>query len=80
MNIIFLFFFLKKNSFDRYQIFTFTVIFKATIHSTQIEKNQLTNTSIDEIFKTRTYDLHITYDKFYQTPRLWIYGYNEVSV
>lgn len=49
----------------------------ATIHSTHIEKNQLTNTSIDEILKTRTYDLHITYDKFYQTPRLWIYGYNE---
>ncbi|XP_050438338.1 ubiquitin-like-conjugating enzyme ATG3 [Adelges cooleyi] len=31
----------------------------------------------EEILKTRTYDLHITYDKFYQTPRLWLYGYNE---
>ncbi|XP_001949218.2 ubiquitin-like-conjugating enzyme ATG3 [Acyrthosiphon pisum] len=49
----------------------------ATVYSTQNERKQLKNTSIDEILKTRTYDLHITYDKFYQTPRLWIYGYNE---
>lgn len=31
----------------------------------------------DEIVKTRTYDLHITYDKYYQTPRLWLIGYDE---
>lgn len=30
-----------------------------------------------EIVKTRTYDLHITYDKYYQTPRLWLTGYDE---
>ncbi|ENN77283.1 ubiquitin-like-conjugating enzyme ATG3 [Dendroctonus ponderosae] len=30
-----------------------------------------------EIVRTRTYDLHITYDKYYQTPRLWLTGYNE---
>ncbi|KAG5883224.1 hypothetical protein JTB14_011416 [Gonioctena quinquepunctata] len=30
-----------------------------------------------EIIHTRTYDVHITYDKFYQTPRLWLTGYNE---
>ncbi|KAJ8921046.1 hypothetical protein NQ315_015842 [Exocentrus adspersus] len=30
-----------------------------------------------EIVHTRTYDLHITYDKYYQTPRLWLTGYNE---
>uniref|UniRef100_A0A1B6CI46 Ubiquitin-like-conjugating enzyme ATG3 n=1 Tax=Clastoptera arizonana TaxID=38151 RepID=A0A1B6CI46_9HEMI len=41
-----------------------------------------TNTNIKivedgEIIKTRTYDLHITYDKFYQTPRLWLFGYDE---
>lgn len=32
-----------------------------------------------EIVQTRTYDLHITYDKYYQTPRLWLFGYNEVK-
>ncbi|XP_072937184.1 ubiquitin-like-conjugating enzyme ATG3 [Epargyreus clarus] len=30
-----------------------------------------------DIVKTRTYDLHITYDKYYQTPRLWLIGYDE---
>lgn len=29
------------------------------------------------IVHTRTYDLHITYDKYYQTPRLWLTGYDE---
>lgn len=32
------------------------------------------------ILQTRTYDMYITYDKFYQTPRLWLFGYNEVCV
>lgn len=30
------------------------------------------------ILQTRTYDLYITYDKYYQTPRLWLFGYDEV--
>lgn len=30
-----------------------------------------------EIVETRTYDLYITYDKYYQTPRLWLVGYDE---
>lgn len=31
----------------------------------------------DSVLHTRTYDLHITYDKYYQTPRLWVVGYDE---
>mmetsp|Transcript_23510 Transcript_23510/g.28437 ORF Transcript_23510/g.28437 Transcript_23510/m.28437 type:complete len:298 (+) Transcript_23510:258-1151(+) len=31
----------------------------------------------DNIVHTRTYDLSITYDKYYQTPRVWLYGYDE---
>eukprot|EP00242_Pyramimonas_sp_CCMP2087_P001188 CAMPEP_0198232184 /NCGR_PEP_ID=MMETSP1445-20131203/115594_1 /TAXON_ID=36898 /ORGANISM="Pyramimonas sp., Strain CCMP2087" /LENGTH=292 /DNA_ID=CAMNT_0043912839 /DNA_START=191 /DNA_END=1069 /DNA_ORIENTATION=+ len=31
----------------------------------------------DHIVRTRTYDLSITYDKYYQTPRVWLYGYDE---
>lgn len=27
------------------------------------------------IMKVRTYDLSITYDKYYQTPRVWMMGY-----
>lgn len=34
-------------------------------------------TSGGEIENVRTYDLNITYDKYYQTPRLWLFGYDE---
>ena len=27
--------------------------------------------------RTRTYDLMITYDKYYQVPRFWLVGYDE---
>lgn len=33
----------------------------------------------NEILQTRTYDLNITYDKYYQTPRLWLSGHDEVK-
>lgn len=26
---------------------------------------------------TRTYDLYITYDKYYRTPRMWLFGWSE---
>jgi len=29
-----------------------------------------------ESSNVRTYDLSITYDKYYQTPRLWLFGYD----
>lgn len=41
-------------------------------------KNQAKSDDDGEIIHTRTYDLHITYDKYYQTPRLWFTGYDEV--
>jgi ubiquitin-like-conjugating enzyme ATG3 len=31
----------------------------------------------DTVHKVRSYDLSITYDFYYQTPRLWLIGYNE---
>ncbi|KAJ2599568.1 E2-like enzyme [Coemansia sp. RSA 1804] len=31
----------------------------------------------DKILRTRTYDISITYDKYYQTPRVWLFGYSE---
>ncbi|KAJ2452704.1 E2-like enzyme [Coemansia sp. RSA 2336] len=31
----------------------------------------------DKILRTRTYDISITYDKYYQTPRVWLFGYDE---
>jgi ubiquitin-like-conjugating enzyme ATG3 len=31
----------------------------------------------ERILKTRTYDISISYDKYYQTPRVWLRGYDE---
>jgi len=31
----------------------------------------------DNVRKIRTYDISITYDKYYQTPRVFLFGYNE---
>jgi len=42
---------------------------KATLQIPPIEE--------DNILKTRTYDLSITYDKYYQTPKVWLFGYDE---
>lgn len=31
----------------------------------------------DNIERSRTYDISITYDRFYQTPKVWLFGYDE---
>jgi len=31
----------------------------------------------DNLVKTRTYDISVTYDKYYQTPRVFLSGHNE---
>nr|CAG4646460.1 EOG090X0AKX [Macrothrix elegans] len=44
------------------------------------EKETVPTKSTDssgDIIQTRTYDLNITYDKYYQTPRLWLSGHDE---
>lgn len=33
---------------------------------------------VDSILATRTYDISITYDKYYQTPKVFLFGYDEV--
>lgn len=35
------------------------------------------DSATSDIIQTRTYDLQITYDKLYQTCRLWLCGYDE---
>ena len=52
---------------------------KQMANSSDVSKTSAGACSADgEIVQTRTYDLHITYDKYYQTPRLWLSGYDEV--
>jgi ubiquitin-like-conjugating enzyme ATG3 len=38
-----------------------------------------TNDGNDLILRTRTYDLSIMYDKYYQTPRMFLMGYDEAG-
>ncbi|XP_046887377.1 ubiquitin-like-conjugating enzyme ATG3 [Hypomesus transpacificus] len=51
---------------------------EATLDTSKIvETKSKTDTGNEDILQTRTYDLYITYDKYYQTPRLWLFGYDE---
>jgi len=45
--------------------------------TTTSTSNQDTGSSSNNILSVRTYDCLITYDKYYQTPRMWLIGYNE---
>lgn len=36
-----------------------------------------THSSSNHLVRARRYDLSITYDKYYQTPRSWLFGYDE---
>lgn len=42
------------------------------------EEEDESTVSNDNIIKTRTYDISICYDQYHQTPRVWLYGYDEV--
>ncbi|PIK62946.1 putative ubiquitin-like-conjugating enzyme ATG3 isoform X1 [Apostichopus japonicus] len=51
---------------------------EATLDTSKIPKVDTSATgAASDILQTRTYDLNITYDKYYQTPRMWLYGYDE---
>lgn len=61
---------------------TLYVSVQATLDTSKIKENKakVECGNEDAILQTRTYDLCITYDKYYQTPRLWLFGYDEVSI
>lgn len=47
----------------------------STIESTTKATSNTSSDNNNNIMKVRTYDLSITYDKYYQTPRVWMMGY-----
>ncbi|TCD68261.1 E2-like enzyme [Steccherinum ochraceum] len=49
---------------------------KAGTTSDVIESSQIEVAS-GNLLQVRTYDVMITYDKYYQTPRIWLVGYDE---
>jgi ubiquitin-like-conjugating enzyme ATG3 len=52
---------------------TITATTNKTVESSKVEDDDEANVFIP----TRTYDLNITYDNYYRTPRLWLSGYDE---
>jgi ubiquitin-like-conjugating enzyme ATG3 len=46
----------------------------AAVHHNHHDNDPSNVKAQDNIIKVRTYDLSITYDKYYQTPRVWIIG------
>uniref|UniRef100_A0A8D2NXR1 Ubiquitin-like-conjugating enzyme ATG3 n=1 Tax=Zosterops lateralis melanops TaxID=1220523 RepID=A0A8D2NXR1_ZOSLA len=63
-----------------YTNLVFFTLNQATLDTRQIVEANKTKVDVggeDAILQTRTYDLYITYDKYYQTPRLWLFGYDE---
>lgn len=49
----------------------------ATVKPSELKPQTVTVDAAGEVMKTRTYDLFITYDMYYHTPRLWLIGYDE---
>lgn len=70
----------RKSKQDYTNVVIFTLN-QATLDTRQIVEANKAKVDVggeDAILQTRTYDLYITYDKYYQTPRLWLFGYDEV--
>jgi len=42
-----------------------------------LDNGELKEKTNNNVVKTRTYDISITYDQFHQTPRMWLFGYDE---
>jgi hypothetical protein len=42
-------------------------------------RSDIKATAGQNLLQVRTYDCFISYDKHYQTPRFWLFGYDEVS-
>lgn len=55
-----------------------TVIIRKPAPPAVSEKKTEAEEEEEDVFiPTRTYDLNITYDNYYRTPRLWLSGYDE---
>ena len=66
--------------FAHVKILSFDVDFQAALDPATLGRQDSESDRTESgILQTRTYDLNITYDKYYQTPRLWLFGYDEVG-
>jgi hypothetical protein len=44
------------------------------------DPSALPSSAAANIVRTRTYDVSLTYDKYYQCARVWLYGYSEARL
>lgn len=54
-----------------------TIIKPLAAKEAKSDKYKMEEDTEDRFIPTRTYDLNITYDNYYRTPRLWLVGYDE---
>ena len=59
------------------EVFFFTRFLFFWYKLTKMNRKASLSKKEDNIEKTRTYDISITYDNYYRTPKLWLFGYDE---
>jgi ubiquitin-like-conjugating enzyme ATG3 len=68
---------LDDNNLEALEKDTGTLSLGSTLHDLPEGKILRAEEPEDNIVKTRTYDISITYDKYYRTPRVFLFGYDE---
>lgn len=61
-----------SNTFSKEEIPTIPSDIESESEDEQEDYQLISDTNIQQ---TRTYDIMITYDNYYRTPRMWLYGY-----
>lgn len=64
-------------SFDIYATLTFAKDFQEDDNLVAPDAASASASVGAGVVRSRAYDISITYDKYYQTPRVWLFGYNE---
>ncbi|KAJ6239457.1 ubiquitin-like-conjugating enzyme atg3 [Anaeramoeba flamelloides] len=67
----------KETSSDEEVVEGFDISDDEIESANEEDENAIVSDEEVDIVKSRTYNITITYDKYYQTPRVWLQGYRE---
>jgi ubiquitin-like-conjugating enzyme ATG3 len=67
----------KTEEADIPEISTEDDIPEIDLEDKSLDNGELKEKTSSNVVKTRTYDISITYDQYHQTPRMWLFGYDE---
>ncbi|KAJ6231260.1 ubiquitin-like-conjugating enzyme atg3 [Anaeramoeba flamelloides] len=67
----------KESSSDEEVVEGFDISDDEIESANEEDENAIISDEEVDIVKSRTYNITITYDKYYQTPRVWLQGYRE---